>query len=49
MENNETTQKSENKSSKWKSLVKKFGIGGIIFYCKRDYHFYFDLFSGKNF
>jgi hypothetical protein len=32
MENNETTQKSENKSSKWKSLVKKFGIGGIIFF-----------------
>lgn len=32
MENNETTQKSENKSSKWKSLVKKFGFGGIIFF-----------------
>ncbi|MGH1516865.1 hypothetical protein [Chryseobacterium sp. JK1] len=36
MENNSTIEDNnttkENKSSKWKSLVKKFGIGGIIFF-----------------
>ncbi|WP_259830527.1 hypothetical protein [Chryseobacterium pyrolae] len=36
MENNNPVEDSntveEKKSSKWKSLVKKFGIGGIIFF-----------------
>ncbi|WBV60866.1 hypothetical protein PFY12_01805 [Chryseobacterium camelliae] len=34
MENNKMVKESEEekKSSKWKSLVKKFGIGGIIFF-----------------
>ncbi|WP_034761052.1 hypothetical protein [Chryseobacterium gregarium] len=34
MENNKTIQEplQEKKDSKWKSLVKKFGIGGIIFF-----------------
>ncbi len=34
MENNKTIQEplEEKKDSKWKSLVKKFGIGGIIFF-----------------
>lgn len=34
MENNKDVKESEEvkKSSKWKSLVKKFGIGGIIFF-----------------
>ncbi|MFZ4928361.1 hypothetical protein [Chryseobacterium sp. Mn2064] len=36
MENNSTIEDNnttkENKGSKWKSLVKKFGIGGIIFF-----------------
>jgi hypothetical protein len=34
MENNKTVNEpvEEKKSSKWKSLVKKFGIGGIIFF-----------------
>ncbi|WP_426278191.1 hypothetical protein ACN9MN_02390 [Chryseobacterium sp. S-02] len=34
MENNKEVKESEEvkKNSKWKSLVKKFGIGGIIFF-----------------
>ncbi|WP_089791293.1 hypothetical protein [Chryseobacterium wanjuense] len=34
MENNKTINEpaEEKKNSKWKSLVKKFGIGGIIFF-----------------
>lgn len=35
MENNKTINEpvdEEKKSSKWKKLVKKFGIGGIIFF-----------------
>lgn len=36
MENNNTVESNnageEKKSSKWKSLVKKFGVGGIIFF-----------------
>lgn len=36
MENNNTIEDNhtaeEKKPSKWKSLVKKFGIGGIIFF-----------------
>ncbi|KIC62997.1 hypothetical protein [Chryseobacterium taiwanense] len=34
MENNKVVKESEEvkKNSKWKSLVKKFGIGGIIFF-----------------
>ncbi|MDQ0781643.1 hypothetical protein [Chryseobacterium sp. W4I1] len=34
MENNKMVNEpaKEEKSSKWKSLVKKFGIGGIIFF-----------------
>lgn len=36
MENNNTLEDKqtieEKKTSKWKSLVKKFGIGGIIFF-----------------
>ncbi len=35
MENNKTINEpatEEKKPSKWKSLVKKFGIGGIIFF-----------------
>ncbi|WP_449398183.1 hypothetical protein [Chryseobacterium wanjuense] len=34
MENNNTINEpvEEKKNSKWKSLVKKFGIGGIIFF-----------------
>lgn len=34
MENNKDVKESEElkKNSKWKSLVKKFGIGGIIFF-----------------
>ncbi|KFF23486.1 hypothetical protein [Chryseobacterium vrystaatense] len=36
MENNNTVENNnageEKKSSKWKSLVKKFGVGGIIFF-----------------
>ncbi|AZA54836.1 hypothetical protein [Chryseobacterium sp. G0201] len=34
MENNKTINEPEEqkKNSKWKSLVKKFGIGGIIFF-----------------
>lgn len=35
MENNKINNepaKEEKKSSRWKSLVKKFGIGGIIFF-----------------
>ena len=34
MENNKTINEpaAEKKNSKWKSLVKKFGIGGIIFF-----------------
>ncbi|PQA93013.1 hypothetical protein B0A69_12680 [Chryseobacterium shigense] len=36
MENNKTVEDThtaeEKKTSKWKSLVKKFGIGGIIFF-----------------
>ena len=30
--NNPTTENPEVKPSKWKRLVKKFGIGGIIFF-----------------
>ncbi|SIP87907.1 hypothetical protein SAMN05880574_101183 [Chryseobacterium sp. RU37D] len=34
MKNNKTINEpgDEKKTSKWKSLVKKFGIGGIIFF-----------------
>lgn len=35
MENNKTINEpvtEEKKTSRWKSLVKKFGIGGIIFF-----------------
>lgn len=33
MENNKTIEPTEEKKpSKWKNLVKKFGIGGIIFF-----------------
>ncbi|UZT98300.1 hypothetical protein ODZ84_01645 [Chryseobacterium fluminis] len=34
MENNKAVNEpvNEKKNSKWKSLVKKFGIGGIIFF-----------------
>lgn len=36
MDNNNTAENNhaveEKKSSKWKSLVKKFGVGGIIFF-----------------
>ncbi|WP_294252088.1 hypothetical protein [uncultured Chryseobacterium sp.] len=34
MEENKTVQEpaEEKKSSRWKSMVKKFGIGGIIFF-----------------